>query len=53
MAPQATDGNDCPEPGWTGGEGVGEGAPAPDDDGHQPWREACAEDPTADAGCQP
>ena len=26
---------------------------APDDEGHQPWREACVEDPTAYASCQP
>jgi hypothetical protein len=32
---------------------VGEGGLAPDDEGHQPWREACVEDPTAYAGCQP
>jgi hypothetical protein len=45
--------NDCPEPAPTGGERVGEGDSAPDDEGHQPWREACVEDPTAYAGCQP
>ncbi len=45
--------NDCPEPGSTDGDSVGEGDSAPDDEGHQPWREACVEDPTAYAGCQP
>lgn len=38
--------------GSTGSEGVGEDDPAPDDGGHQPWREACAEDPNAYPGCQ-
>ena len=52
IAPSPAAANDCPEPGSTGG-GVAEGDSAPDDDGHQPWREACVEDPTAFAGCQP
>ena len=53
IAPSPAAANDCPEPGSTGGEGVGEGDVAPDDEGHQPWRETCVEDPTAYAGCQP
>ena len=53
IAPSPAAANDCPEPGPTGGERVGEGDSAPDDEGHQPWREACVEDPTAYAGCQP
>jgi hypothetical protein len=53
IAPTPAAANDCPEPAPTGGETVEEGEPAPDDEGHQPWREACVEDPTAYAGCQP
>jgi len=53
IAPSPAAANDCPAPGSTGGEGVETGDSAPDDEGHQPWREACAEDPTAYAGCQP
>ncbi|HEU0172245.1 MAG TPA: hypothetical protein VFR26_12370 [Acidimicrobiales bacterium] len=53
IAPSPAAANDCPAPGSTGGEGVVVGDSAPDDEGHQPWREACAEDPTAYAGCQP
>jgi hypothetical protein len=53
IAPWPAAATDCPEPSSTGGDGVGEADPAPDDEGHQPWREACAEDPTAYAGCQP
>jgi len=53
IAPSPAAANDCPASGSTGGERVGEGDSAPDDEGHQPWREACAEDPTAYAGCQP
>jgi hypothetical protein len=53
IAPTPAAANDCPEPAPTGGESVEEGEPAPDDEGHQPWREACVEDPTAYAGCQP
>jgi hypothetical protein len=53
IAPSPAAANDCPEPAPTGGERVGEGDAAPDDEGHQPWREACVEDPTAYAGCQP
>ncbi len=45
--------NDCPAPSSTGGEGVGEVDSAPDEEGHQPWCDACVEDPTAYAGCQP
>lgn len=52
IAPSPAAVNDCPGPDPTGGESVGEGDSAPDDDGHQPWREACVEDPTAYAGCQ-
>jgi len=53
IAPSPMAADDCPEPGPTGGDGGGEGDAAPDDEGHQPWRDACAEDPTAYAGCQP
>lgn len=53
IAPSPAAATDCPEVGSTGGEGVGEGDSAPADEGHQPWREACVEDPTAYAGCQP
>jgi hypothetical protein len=53
IAPTPAAANDCPEPAPTGGESVEEGELAPDDEGHQPWREACVEDPTAYAGCQP
>jgi hypothetical protein len=53
IAPSPAAATDCPEVASTGGEGVGEGDSAPDDEGHQPWREACVEDPTAYAGCQP
>lgn len=53
IAPSAVAANDCPEATSAGGAGVGEGDSAPDDEGHQPWREACVEDPTAFAGCQP
>ena len=53
IAPSPAAANDCPEPAPTGGESVGEDDSAPDDEGHQPWREACVEDPTAYAGCQP
>jgi hypothetical protein len=53
IAPSPAAANDCPEPGSTGGETVGEADSAPDDEGHQPWREACVEDPTAYAGCEP
>jgi hypothetical protein len=53
IAPWPAAANDCPEPGPTGGETGGGVDPTPDDEGHQPWREACAEDPTAYAGCQP
>jgi hypothetical protein len=53
IAPSAAAANDCPEATSTGGAGVGEGDSAPDDEGHQPWREACVEDPTAFEGCQP
>jgi hypothetical protein len=52
IAPSPGAANDCPEATSTGGAGVGVGDSAPDDGGHQPWREACAEDPTAFAGCQ-
>ena len=53
IAPSPAAANDCPESGSAGGESVGEGDVAPDAEGHQPWREACVEDPTAYAGCQP
>jgi hypothetical protein len=53
IAPSPAAANDCPEPDPTGGESLGEGDSASDDEGHQPWREACVEDPTAYAGCQP
>jgi hypothetical protein len=53
IAPSPAAANDCPETGSTGGESVGEDDVAPDDEGHQPWRDACVEDPTAYAGCQP
>jgi hypothetical protein len=53
IAPSPAAANDCPAPSSTGGDGVGESDSVPDDEGHQPWREACAEDPTAYAGCQP
>jgi hypothetical protein len=53
IAPWPAAANDCPEPGPTVGEIGGRVDPTPDDEGHQPWREACAEDPTAYAGCQP
>ena len=53
IAPSPMAADDCPEPAPTGGDGGGEGDVAPDDEGHQPWRDACAEDPTAYAGCQP
>jgi hypothetical protein len=53
IAPSPAAATDCPEMGSTGGEGVVAGGSAPDDEGHQPWREACAEDPTAYAGCEP
>ena len=53
IAPSPAAANDCPEPAPTGGQSVGEDDSAPDDEGHQPWREACVEDPTAYAGCQP
>jgi hypothetical protein len=53
IAPSPAAATDCPEVDSTGGEGVGEGDSTPDDEGHQPWREACVEDPTAYAGCQP
>jgi hypothetical protein len=53
IAPSPAAATDCPEVGSTGGEGVEEGDSAPADEGHQPWREACVEDPTAYAGCQP
>jgi hypothetical protein len=53
IAPSPAAATDCPEVDSTGGAGVGEGDSAPDDEGHQPWREACVEDPTAFAGCQP
>jgi hypothetical protein len=36
IAPSPAAANDCPEPGSTGGAGVGEGDSAPDDEGHQP-----------------
>lgn len=52
IAPSPAAANDCPEPAPTGA-GVQEGDSAPDDEGHQPWRETCVEDPTAYAGCQP
>ena len=48
IAPWPAAAHDCPEPGPLGVEGD----PMPDDEGHQPWRDACAEDPTAYAGCQ-
>ena len=53
IAPSPMAADDCPEPGPTGRAGGGEGDAAADDGGHQPWREACAEDPTAYAGCLP
>ena len=53
IAPSLAAANDCPELDSTIGEGVGDGDSPPDDEGHQPWREACVEDPTAYAGCQP
>ena len=53
IAPSPAAANDCPEPGSTDGESVVQGNSVTDDEGHQPWREACAEDPTAYAGCQP
>jgi hypothetical protein len=53
IAPSPAAATDCPEVDSTGRERVGEGDSALNDEGHQPWREACAEDPTAYAGCQP
>jgi hypothetical protein len=53
IAPSPAAATDCPEVDSTGGEGVEQGASVPADEGHQPWREACVEDPTAYAGCQP
>ena len=53
IAPSAGAAEDCPEPSATVGEAVGPADPAPEDEGHQPWREACVEDPTAYAGCEP
>lgn len=53
IAPSPAAANDCPEETSTGA-GVREGGDsALDDEGHQPWRETCVEDPTAYAGCQP
>ena len=52
IAPSPGAAEDCPGPSATVGEAVGPADP-PDDEGHQPWREACVEDPTAYAGCQP
>jgi hypothetical protein len=53
IAPSPAAANDCPEETSTGA-GVREGSDsALDDEGHQPWRETCVEDPTAYAGCQP
>jgi hypothetical protein len=52
IAPSPAAANDCPAAGSTGGESVGDDS-APDDEGHQPWRQECIEDPTAYAGCQP
>jgi hypothetical protein len=53
IAPSPAAVTDCPEVASTGRKGVGEGDSALNDEGHQPWREACVEDPTAYAGCQP
>ena len=53
IAPSPAAATDCPGATPTGGEDVEEGDSTPNDEGHQPWREACIEDPTAYAGCQP
>jgi hypothetical protein len=53
IAPSPAAATDCPAVDPTGSAGAGEGDSAPADEGHQPWREACFEDPTAYAGCQP
>jgi hypothetical protein len=53
IAPSPVAATDCPEPTSPGGEPVAEGDSPPADEGHQPWRAECVEDPTAYAGCQP